>query len=101
MGIEENSNYSDTNSSLYKTKRVTVGTSETEAKVGATRESDRQFVRVYNDSNSIVYFGEEGTSTTDKEPLEKKQSVTIAVTDIAVMLQVDTGTADVIITEIG
>lgn len=101
MGVKDNSNFSDTNSTLYKTGRITVATTDTEAKVGVSRETERQFVRIYNDSNDIVYFGEAGTSTTDKEPLQKKQSVTIPITDIAVMLQVSSGTADVIVTEIG
>lgn len=101
MGVNLSSNYSDTNDSVYVSGRITVTTSDTEAKVGASREAERQFVRIYNDGNKTVYFGPGGQSTTDMEPLKKRQYVEIAVADLGVFLKTDSGTSDVIIQEIG
>lgn len=101
MPINRSSDLSDTNSSVYVSGSVTVTTSQTEAKVGASRESDRQFVRIYNDGNDIIYFGPSGVTTSTGEPLNKRQHVEIAITDIGVYMICATGTVDVIVQEIG
>lgn len=101
MGINESSNYSDTNESVYLQGVVTVGVTEVEAKVGASRSPLRQFVRLYNKGTGTIYFGPTGVNSTIGEPLAKKQSVEIAASDLGVYMIAGTGTVDVIVTEIG
>ena len=101
MAINESSNFSDTNESTYVSGSVTVGTSEVEAKVGGSRDSLRQFVTIYNGGNATIYFGPSGITTSTGEPLEKKQKVEIAVSDIGVFMITAAGTSDVIVQEIG
>lgn len=101
MGVNENSNYSDTNESVYLSGAVTVGVTETEAKVGASRDSARQFVRIYNDGTATLFFGPTGVTTTSGEPLLKKQSVELAAADLGVFMIVASGTVNVIVQEIG
>ena len=101
MGVNESSNYSDTNESTYLSGPQTVLTTEVEAKVGATRVTGRQFVRIYNDGTNTIWFGPTGLSTTTGEPLFKKQSVEVAAADLGVFMITDSGTVSVIIQEIG
>jgi hypothetical protein len=97
MAISSNGNWDDTNESVYVSGPVTVGVTEVEAKVGATRETQRQFVRIYNNSNSVIYFGPTGLSTSTGEPLQKHQSVEVAASDLGVFLIA----GSVIVQEIG
>lgn len=60
---------------------VTVGTSAVEAKIGSERLAGRQFLRLYNGSNSIVYFGPSGVTVGTGEPLFKNQTITIPLSD--------------------
>ena len=60
---------------------ITVGTTEIEAMVAASRRDGRQMLRVYNGSASIIYFGPTGVLTTTGEPIEKKQWVNIPAND--------------------
>lgn len=102
MGLKYDPELSDTNSSKYLSGRVNVNTTGVEAKVGATPSSDRQFVSIYNDGSETIYFGPDGLTTVDMEPLRKKQRVEIAATDaLTIMLKTASGTSDVIIQEIG
>lgn len=102
MAIKYNPNYSDTNESVYLSGTVTVNTTGVEAKVEATAAEGRQFVSIYNKGNSTIYFGPSELSTSDMEPLLKKQRVEIAASSgIIVILKTDSGTSDVVIQEIG
>lgn len=102
MGLKYSADLSDTNASVYLSGRVTVDTTGVEAKVGVTAETERQFVRVYNDGAETVYFGPSGLATTDMEPLKKKQWMELAATsDLNITLKTASGTSDVIIQEIG
>lgn len=102
MAIQVAGDFDDTNNTVYLSGRKTVNTTGISARVGISNDENRQFVRIYNDSSSTVYFGPSGLSTTDMEPLLKKQAVEIAVrSEIDVIIKTSSGTADVIIQEIG
>ena len=101
-GISQGSKFSDTNSDLYLSGAQTVTTSEVEAKVGSSAASGRQFVSIFNNGSSEIYFGPSGVTTSTGEPLYKKQRVVIPATeDIQVFMICDSGTVDVIIQELG
>jgi hypothetical protein len=86
--------------SSYVQSQVTVGTSQIEAKVGASKLSGRQALRIYNSSNTTIYFGPSGVTTSTGEPIEKKQWLTIAVGDqLAVFLIAGSAGNNVIVSE--
>ena len=102
MGVKYNSNESDTNSDLYLSARKTVTTTGINAAVGSQAADGRQFVTIYNDSNKTIFFGPSTLATSEMEPLRRRQRVEIAAsTDIEVVLKTESGTAEVIIQEIG
>lgn len=90
--------------SSYVGTRLTVGTSQVEAKVGATRDPERQLVILYNDSSNVVYYGPTGVSTSGVYkgfPLEKKQEVAVPIGDLGVYLIADSASNYVLCQEIG
>ena len=101
MGINVASDFSDTNDTLFNQETVSVGTSEVEAKCAATDLDERQFVRIFNNSNQKIYFGPAGVTSTTGEPLLKKQSVELALKGQSVFMVVASGSGDVIVTDIG
>jgi len=102
MGLEYSGELSDTNGSVYLSGPQNVSTTETEAMVGGSAEPSRQFVRIHNKGSQTVYFGPTGVTSLTGEPLKKNQSVEIAARDsIGVFLVTDSGTATVIVQEIG
>ena len=102
MGIKYNSDYSDTNDKVYLSGAVSVNTTEIEAKVGASAEPVRQFVRIHNKGNATIFFGPTGVTSATGEPLRKNQWVEIAARDgINIFLITDSGTATAIVQEIG
>lgn len=102
MGIKYSSDLSDTNDSVYLSDSVSVTTTEVEAKVGVSAEPERQFVRIYNKGPQTIYFGPTGVTSLTGEPLRKNQHVEIAARDgIGIYMVTDTGTATVIVQEIG
>jgi hypothetical protein len=80
---------------------ITVGTSQIEAKVGGSRQDGRQMLRVYNGSNSIIYFGPTGVTTSTGEPIEKKQWVNIPASDACAVFLIagSAGNTGVIVSE--
>lgn len=80
---------------------VTVGTTQTELKVGGSREAEREVVRVYNSSNSTIYVGPSGVTVSTGEPLFRRQSMEMPIGDQALYAIVASGTEDVIVWEIG
>jgi hypothetical protein len=84
----------------YVQGTVSVTTSEIEAKVSGSRLSGRQMLRIYNASNSTVYMGPTGVTTSNGEPIVKGQWINIAVGDqVAVFLIASSGTNSVIVSE--
>lgn len=84
----------------YLQGTVSVTTTQIEAKVGGSRLSNRQMLRIYNASNNTIYMGPTGVTTTTGEPIVKGQWINIAVGDqVAVFLIAATGTNSVIVSE--
>ena len=99
MPINESGNNAEVVGSLVQ-GLVAVTSSQIEAKVGASRQSGRQMLRIYNGSNAIVYFGPTGVTTSTGEPIEKKQWVNIPASDtLALFLIAASGTNNVIVSE--
>ena len=96
-----NSEYSDVLEDVMVQGVVTIGTTETELKVGGSIESDREVVRVYNKSNSTIYIGPTGVTTTSGEPLNKNGYMEMPIGVQSIYAIVSSGTEDVIVWEIG
>ena len=101
MSIANSSEYSDTNDALYVSGSVTITTTATEIKVGASREENRQMVIIYNNSNKTVFFGPAGVTISTGIPLLKEQLVEIPLGDIGIFAIVASSTGTVIVQEIG
>lgn len=101
MSVSYSGELNEVNDTLYVSGSITVGTSEVEAKVGSSRESGRQRLRIYNDSNSTIYFGPSGVTTSSGEPLLKRQWIELEFGDIGVFLIANSSGNNVIIQEIG
>ena|SRR5690606_4081423 len=100
MGITFNPQSSDVNDNAYLSGTVTVGTSAVEAKVGGSALAEREMVRIHNISNSTVYFGPSGVTTSSGEPLYKNQWVSLpAGPNNPVYLIRASGSSDVIVQE--
>ena len=90
---------------LYKSKVISVGTSQIEA-IGdvSTRDSNRQLIMIYNDSSSTVYYGPNGVTTsgsTKGMPIYKRQTVAFTIGDQAVYLIAGSASNDVIVQVMG
>lgn len=101
-GIEGgNGEYNDVWEDTLLQGVVTVSTTQTELKVGGSVDSDRETVRVYNKSNAIVYIGPSGVTTSTGEPLNKNQWIEMPIGTQSLYAIVASGTADVIVWELG
>lgn len=61
---------------LLTKNELSVGTSPTEVKVGASSAAGREYVAIYNDSSNIVYVGDSSVTTSGAKrgrPIEKRQ----------------------------
>jgi hypothetical protein len=101
MAFTGSSEYSDVLEDVILQGVVTVGTTETELKVNASVEPDREVVRVYNKSDVTVYIGPSGVNTTIGEPVFSNQWAELPIGTQSLYAIVDTGTADVIVWELG
>lgn len=61
----------------YVSGEVTVGTSAVEAKVGGSALSGREILIIYNKSNSSIFYGPSGVTTSTGIELKKNQFVSI------------------------
>lgn len=93
MGISNSSEFSDVLTDAYVAGVISVSTTQTEAKVGASRLANRENLRIYNNSNVTIYFGPAGVTASTGEPIFKNQWVNIPIGDIAVYLITASGTA--------
>lgn len=103
MGISFDPELSDVVNQSYVSGSISVSTSAVEAKVGASRLTGRETLRIYNNSNTTIYFGPSGVTASTGEPIFKNQWVNIPIGDqLAVFLITASGTAsDIRIQEIG
>lgn len=100
MGFSEGGEFNDVLNDNYLSGVVTVQTTETELKVGGSRLSGRELLTVYNKSNSSIYVGPSGVTTTTGIEVEKGQLGYFPYGDnIAVYAVVASGTADVVVQE--
>ena len=89
MGISYNPEFADVMQDGYVSGVVTVGTSQVEAKVGASRLEGREMLVIYNDSNSTIYHGPSGVTTSGANkgiPILKGEFVSIMSGDLGVFL---------------
>jgi hypothetical protein len=73
---------------------VSVSTSQVEAKVGGSPLTGREVLRIFNNSNTTIYFGPSGLTASTGEPIYKNQWVEIKAKDsLSVYLLTASGTA--------
>lgn len=102
MGISSDNQYDDVLTDSYVAGVVSVSTTQVEAKAGVTRLANREVLRIYNNSNTTIYFGPSGVTHLIGEPIFKNQWVSIPVGDMPVYLITQSGTAtDIRIQEMG
>jgi hypothetical protein len=77
-----NATLADVNNKTYVSGVITVGTTAVEAKVGGSRISPREMVRIYNNDPSItIYFGAAGVTVATGEPLRPGEAVSVPAGD--------------------
>lgn len=92
MGISPGGSFDDVLDGNYLSAQVTINTTESEVKVGASRLADRQEVLIFNGGNQTIYFGPTGVSDTNGIPIESQETVNLPFGDkIAVYLVTKTG----------
>jgi type V secretory pathway adhesin AidA len=102
MTLNSNAKIADTNSDLLLIGNKTITTSQTILAVSTSNNEARQFVRIFNKGTNKIYIGVSGVTTTNGEPLEKNQNITIAITSSLSLYAITaSGTSDVIIWELG
>lgn len=103
-GLSFNPDFSDVLSSLYVAGRKTISTSQVLAAASTSNQTGRQTLFIYNTSSTVtVYFGPSGlSSSTTGIPIEPTSSVRMDVSDaVSVYLLTASGSADVVIHEVG
>lgn len=101
MGIAYNPELSDVLQD-YQGARLTITTSQTEAKIGVTRNPNRQLVVLYNDSTTtVVYYGPTGVTASGGYglPINPGQAITLSLGNTGIFLITAAGSAPVIIQE--
>jgi hypothetical protein len=101
-GLSFNPDRSDVSDSSITSVVISIGTSQVEAKTTSPRNAKRQLLVIYNDSNSVIYHGPAGVTTSGSTkgiPLLKKQYVSIPAGDIGVYLIADSASNNVIVQE--
>ena len=99
MSLSSDGQYDDTLGDGYVAGAISVSTTQVEAKVGASRLTGREYVRVFNNSSGTIYFGPSGVTTSTGEPLFKNQWVSIPLGDIAIFLIAASSLTDIRIQE--
>jgi hypothetical protein len=101
MGFSYNPDFADVLQS-YTAARITVSTSEIEAKTTGTRNANRQLLSIYNDSATTpIYYGPTGVTASGGFglPLNPGQALTVSLGDVGLFLITASGTAAVIVQE--
>jgi hypothetical protein len=101
-GLSHNGEFDDVLSDGYVTGTVTATTTEVEAKVGASPLSGREVITLHNKGSAEIFYGPTGVTSTTGTPLKKNQFVSLPLGDaISLFVITDSGTATVIVQEIG
>lgn len=94
MGFSNNGEYYDVLEDGYVAGSISVSTTAVEAKVGASRLSKREGLRIYNNSSKVIYFGPSGVTSSTGEPLKKDEWADLPFGEgVAVFVVTDSGTA--------
>jgi hypothetical protein len=81
---------------------VSVGTTQVEAKVGASKSDTREMIIIENISNKTIYYGPSGVTSSTGHRLIKDAWVEIMVgNNLGVYLIADSNGNNVIISELG
>lgn len=97
-----NAQISDVNNSSFVNSALTVNSTQTEIKVGASPLEDREMVRIYNNSTQTIFYGATGVTVANGEPIEPGSAISIpAGPNVAVYAIVASGTAEARIQEMG
>jgi hypothetical protein len=81
---------------------VTVSTTQTLLKAGATNLSGRQIITIYNSGNHDIYVGPSGVTTSTGIRIFKRQTITFPYGDgINLYAITSTSTSDVVVHEAG
>jgi hypothetical protein len=99
-GLSSTGEYSDVMQDGYVSGSVSVSTSAIEAKVGASRLTNREALTITNKGPGSVWYGPSGVTTATGDELKKNQLVSLPLGDIGVFLIKDSGTAVVIVQEL-
>ena len=65
---------------------ITIGTSQIEAKVNASRLSNRKSLDIYNNSNKVIYYGASGVTTSNGIPIQPNQFISVSAGDFGIYL---------------
>lgn len=101
--ISQSADRSDVNDGSYTSKRITISTSAVELFTGSSRNPNRQLITIYNDSSGIIYIGPSGVTTsgaTKGYQIEKKQTVTMAMGDVAIYAIAASAVGDITVQEL-
>ena len=96
--------YDDTIGKSYVSGSITVGTTQVQAKAGASNLAGRQEMLIFNDGAKTIYFGPSGVTAsgaTKGIPIENGETISLPFTDsINVFLITAAATSEVIIQEL-
>lgn len=93
----------DVNDRGFSSAVVTVGVTQVELKASGTRDEKRQRLLIYNDSNSIIYYGPTGVTvagSTRGVPVYKRQIAVIPIGDVAVYAIAGSAGNEIIVQEL-
>lgn len=79
MSVFDSPELSDVVNEAYVTGTVTVGTTQVEAKVGGSPLAGREILVIHNSSNSTIYYGPTGVTTSTGAPLFKDQVASVPI----------------------
>jgi len=106
VAISYDPSQSDVVNISYVSAKITVSTSQVEAKVGGSRLTNRQELLIYNGGTETIYYGPSGvtvagTGVNDGIPIKGQQVLNIQIGDqIALYLIASNANTSVIIQEL-
>lgn len=103
MVLSQSSDRSDVVENGFLAAELSVGTTQTEVKVGASRVSARQVVGIYNNSSSTIFYGPTGVTTSGANkgfPIFKDEKIYLPIGDTALYLIAGSASNSVLIQEI-
>lgn len=102
MGLNEGGQFNEVDDKSYLAGTVTLSTSQTELKVGASRLDGRQNLLVFNKSSVVIYIGPTGVTSSNGIPIAPNQMFSYPFgQNIAVYGIVAAGSQSIIVHEIG